>query len=70
MSLFTGKRLRPVTSKVRRADLHALAELIEAVTVTPVVGNTYPLIEAVEAIRYLAEGHARGKVVISVVPSS
>jgi NADPH:quinone reductase-like Zn-dependent oxidoreductase len=66
LSLFTGKRLRPVTSKVRCEDLQALAELIEAGTVTPVVGETYPLIEAPEAVRYLAEGHARGKVVITV----
>jgi NADPH:quinone reductase-like Zn-dependent oxidoreductase len=66
LSLFTGKRLRPVTSKVSCEDLQALAELIEAGTVTPVVGETYPLIEAPEAVRYLAEGHARGKVVITV----
>jgi NADPH:quinone reductase-like Zn-dependent oxidoreductase len=55
-----------VTSKVRREDLQALAELIEAGTVTPVVGKTYPLVETPEAVRYLAEGHARGKVVITV----
>jgi NADPH:quinone reductase-like Zn-dependent oxidoreductase len=66
LSLFTGKRLRPVTSKVMREDLQALAELIEAGTVTPVVGKTYPLNEAPDAVRYLAEGHARGKVVIIV----
>ena len=70
LSLFTGKRLRPVTSKVKSDDLQALAELIEAGTVTPVVGRTYPLIEAPEAVRYLAQGHTRGKVVISVLPSS
>jgi len=34
--------------------------------VTPVIDRTYPLSEAPEAIRYLAEGHARGKVVITV----
>jgi NADPH:quinone reductase-like Zn-dependent oxidoreductase len=66
LSLLTGKRLRPVTSKVRHEDLQALAELIEAGTVTPVVGKTYPLNEAPEAVRYLAEGHARGKVVITM----
>jgi NADPH:quinone reductase-like Zn-dependent oxidoreductase len=66
LSQFTGKRLRPVTSKVTCANLRALAELTEAGTVTPVVGKTHPLIEAPEAVRYLAEGHARGKVVITV----
>jgi len=70
LSLFTGKRLRPVTSKVRHEDLETLAGLIEAGTLTPVVGKTYPLIDASEAVRYLVEGHARGKVVITVVPSS
>ena len=40
LSLFTGKRLRPVTSKVRREDLEVLAELIEAGKVTPMVGKT------------------------------
>ena len=66
LSLFTDQRLRPLTTTERLEDLQALAELIEAGTVTPVVGKTYPLIEAPEAVRYLAEGHAQGKVVITV----
>jgi NADPH:quinone reductase-like Zn-dependent oxidoreductase len=47
-------------------DLQALTELIEAGSVTPVVDKTYPLIDAPEAVRYVAEGHARGKVVITI----
>jgi NADPH:quinone reductase-like Zn-dependent oxidoreductase len=43
-----------------------LIELIEAGKITPVVDRTYPLSEVPEAIRYLEEGHARGKLVISV----
>jgi NADPH:quinone reductase-like Zn-dependent oxidoreductase len=43
-----------------------LKELIESGKVTPVIDRTYPLSEVPEAIRYLEEGHARGKVVISV----
>ena len=66
LSLFTGKRLRPVTSTVTHEDLEALAELIEAGSISPVVGKTYPLTDAPEAVRYLAEGHAGGKVVITV----
>src|SRR5919106_6074313 len=60
LSLFSRQRLRPLTSKERRADLLVLKELIEAGKVTPVIDRTYPLSEAPEAIRYQEEGHARG----------
>ena len=66
VSLFVGQRLRGLATKVKREDLVALTELIEAGTVTPVVDRTYPLIEAPDAIRYLAEGHAAGKIVVTV----
>lgn len=66
LSLFTGQRLRPLTSKEKKEDLQALAGLIEAGKVTPVLDRTFPLIEAPEAIRYLERGHPRGRVVITV----
>jgi NADPH:quinone reductase-like Zn-dependent oxidoreductase len=66
VSLFVGQRLRGLASKVKREDLIALTELIGAGSLTPVIDRTYPLIEAPDAIRYLEEGHARGKVVITV----
>ena len=47
-------------------DLVVLKELIEAGKVTPVIDRTYPLSDTPEAFRYLEEGHARGKVVITV----
>ncbi len=47
-------------------DLVALKELIEAGKITPVIDRTYPLSETPEAIRYLDEDHARGKVIITV----
>ena len=65
LSLFSGQKLRPVVSKENHEDLRALAALVEAGKVTPVVGRTYPLIEAADAIRELERGHARGKVVIT-----
>lgn len=43
-----------------------LHDLIEAGKVTPVVGKTFPLAEAAQAIRYLAEGLAGGKIVLTV----
>lgn len=48
--------------------LLALTELVEAGQVTPVIDRTYPLDQAADAIRYLAQGHAAGKVVLSVRP--
>ena len=47
-------------------DLVVLKDLIEAGKVTPVIDRTYPLKETPEAFRYLDEGHARGKVVITM----
>jgi NADPH:quinone reductase-like Zn-dependent oxidoreductase len=66
VSLFVDQRLRGLASKVKQEDLVAIAKLITAGTVTPVIDRTYSLIEAPDAIRYLEEGHARGKIVISV----
>ena len=47
--------------KPNKEDLQYLKELIEAGKVTPVIDRTYPLREVPEAIRYLEEGHARGR---------
>jgi len=66
LSLVTRQRLRPVVSSEKPEDLRALAELIERGDVTPVVGRTYPLVDAAEAIRYLERGHATGKVVVTI----
>jgi NADPH:quinone reductase-like Zn-dependent oxidoreductase len=66
VSRFVGQRLRPFLAKLRKDDLLFLSGLVEAGKVTPVVGRTYPLNEAPEAIRYLETGHARGKVVVTV----
>jgi NADPH:quinone reductase-like Zn-dependent oxidoreductase len=53
-------------AKLTPDDLLVMKELIEAGKVTPVVERTYPLSETAEALRYLGEGHARGKIVITV----
>ncbi|NTU83600.1 MAG: zinc-binding dehydrogenase [Chloroflexales bacterium] len=47
-------------------DLAVLKELIEAGKVRSVIDRTYPLRDTAEAFRYLEQGHARGKVVITV----
>ena len=53
-------------AKSTREDMGYLKELLEIAEVTPVINRRYPLSEVAEAIRYLEEGHAQGKVVISV----
>jgi NADPH:quinone reductase-like Zn-dependent oxidoreductase len=63
---FVGQRVVFFVAKILRDDLMVLKELMERKKVMPVVDRSYPLTEAPEAIRYLREGHARGKVVITV----
>lgn len=53
-------------ARPNQKDLVTVKELVEAGKVAPVIDRSYPLAEAVEAIRYLAEGHATGKVVLIV----
>lgn len=61
-----GKKIVFFIANVNPKDLVFLKELIEAGNVVPVIDRRYPLSEAAEAIRYLEEGQARGKVVITV----
>ena len=66
LSPLVGQRLRTFISSENHDDLHALTELIEAGKVTPAVDRHFPLAEAPEAIRYLLDGQARGKVAITM----
>jgi len=66
LSLFVRQQGAPYIAIPKNQDLVDLKELIEAGKVTPVIDRTYPLSETPEAFRYLDEGHARGKVVITV----
>jgi NADPH:quinone reductase-like Zn-dependent oxidoreductase len=63
---FVRQRLVPFVAKRSAEDLQLITELIEAGKVTPVIDRTYPLSDVPEAIRHLEQGHARGKVVITV----
>ncbi len=54
------------TAKMNQKDLVYVKELLEAGKVVPVIDRRYPLRETASAIRYLEEGHARGKVIIMV----
>ena len=66
LSGFTRQQLRPFTSVGKRQDLLTLADLLTTGQVTPVIDRTYALDEAADALRYVAAGHTRGKVVITV----
>jgi NADPH:quinone reductase-like Zn-dependent oxidoreductase len=57
----------PFLAKINKEDLVVLQELLEAGTVTPVIDRQYELREVPEALRYLGDGHARGKVVVTVL---
>ncbi len=66
MSVFVRQRLRALMSTKNQEDLVTVRELIEAGDLTPIISARYPLSEFPEAIRHFEDGHARGKVVITV----
>jgi NADPH:quinone reductase-like Zn-dependent oxidoreductase len=66
LSLFVGQRLGGLSSKTNVEDLQAVTELVRAGKVKPIVGRSYSLSEAPDAIRDLATGHAGGKLVIAM----
>ena len=49
---------------VIKEDIELLGELFEAGKFVPIIDKTYPLSKTAEALKYLKEGHARGKVVV------
>lgn len=65
-SAFVDQELVFLLAQLSKEDLTILRELMEAGKITPVIDRRYKLNEIPDAIRYLEEGHARGKVVITV----
>src|SRR5918998_1006071 len=66
LSRFVGQKLGTFVSSENHEDMIVLKDLIESGKIAPVIDRTYPLSEVPEAIRYLEQGHARGKVLITV----
>jgi len=66
MSERAGRKLRSMSAKSNQKDLAVLKELLEAGKIVPVIDRCYSLSETAEALRYLGEGHAWGKIVITI----
>ena len=66
ISMTGSKKMGNMLVKPNKDDLVFMKELIEAGKVIPVIDRSYPLSEVPEAFRYLEDGHAQGKVVITV----
>lgn len=66
LSGFTRQRLKPFTAFGKRADLLALADLLETGQVRPAIDRIHPLDEVADALRHVGAGHTRGKVVVTV----
>lgn len=61
-----GKSMKTLVAKPNQADLNTIRELVETGKVKPVIDKRYSLSETPAAMHYLEEGHARGKIVITV----
>ena len=66
LSRFVRQKLLLFLAHLSKDDLIVMRELLETGRVTPVIDRSYPLRDVPSAIRYLEEGHARGKVVITM----
>jgi NADPH:quinone reductase-like Zn-dependent oxidoreductase len=66
LSEIGGRKMGGVSAKPSQNDLVYMKELFEAGKVKSVIDRRYPLSETAEALRYLGEGHARGKIIITM----
>ena len=65
-SRFVDQKFESYVTKTNQADLKFLSDLMAEGKVTPFVEKTYPLDQTADALRYFEEGHARGKLVITI----
>jgi NADPH:quinone reductase-like Zn-dependent oxidoreductase len=66
VSPFVSQKIGMILAELNHNDLALLADLMQSGKVKPVIDRTYKLSDVPEAIKYLEQGHARGKVVVSV----
>jgi NADPH:quinone reductase-like Zn-dependent oxidoreductase len=65
-SLRSSRKTAFFVAKLNQQDLEVLGEMLESGAVRPVIDRRYELSETADAVRYLGEGHAKGKILISV----
>src|SRR5438874_11395473 len=65
-SRFVSQKFISYISQFNKKDMMVLADLMQSGKVTPVIDRTYKLSEVATALRYLEQGHARGKVVVTL----
>lgn len=70
ISMTGSQKMGNMVLKPNKKDLVFMKELLEAGKVKPVIDQCYPLRETADALRYLEEGHAKGKVVITVAKNN
>jgi NADPH:quinone reductase-like Zn-dependent oxidoreductase len=66
LSSISKKKIRFFIAKVIGTDLRLLKDLLEAGKIVPVIDRRYPLADVAEALLYREEGHAQGKIVITI----
>jgi NADPH:quinone reductase-like Zn-dependent oxidoreductase len=66
LSKFTNKKMSTFMAKINQTDLKFLNELLSKKKILPVIDKRYSLSETAEAMRYLEEGHVKGKIVINI----
>jgi NADPH:quinone reductase-like Zn-dependent oxidoreductase len=70
LSLIGRKKVCGFIAKLNKRDLAFLKDLLDSGKIVPVIDRSYPLGEVAEALRYLEDGHAQGKVIITVEHSN
>ncbi len=63
---FVTQEMKMILAEMNKKDLNVLTDLIQSGKLKPVIDKTYPFDQLPEAMRYLEEGHARGKVIVTV----
>lgn len=66
LSPWVNQRLTAFVARQNRDDLKELTDLIESGAITPAIDRVYPLADAASALRHLVNGHARGKIVLTI----